>query len=157
MANAGARPDERRITPHLIVRGSAEAVEFYQRAFGAVVLYRSPMPDGKGVHAQLRICDSVLMITEESTAHPQMTMRSPRTFGGSTTILELYVDDVDAAYERLVAAGARPILPPTDTFFGDRYGQAEDPFGHVWALATVREVLTPEEVAARMAQAHEGG
>jgi PhnB protein len=151
MAIKGGRPDTRQIAPHLIVRGGERAVEFYKRAFGAEELYRSEMPSGIGLHAQLRICDSVVLVSDENLQrHPEARVESPATLGGTGLLLELYVDDVDASYERAVAAGARPSMPPTDTFFGDRYGWVTDPFGHIWSLATVKEVLTPQEMAERM-------
>jgi len=152
MSITGARPNDRRISPHLIVRDGDAAIAFYGRAFGATVLYRSPMPAGVGIHAQLRIGESTVLISTESLMHePELHVRAPESLGGSATILELYVDDVDAAFQRAVAAGATPTLLPTDQFFGDRYGQLRDPFGHVWALATAQQELTPEEIAARMA------
>lgn len=150
MAIAGARPDIRQIAPHLLVHDGARAVEFYRQAFGAQELYRSAMPDGQGIHAQLRIHDSVVLVSDESMRHPELAVRAPRTLGGAGTILELYVDDVDAAFARAVAAGASPTLQPMDTFFGDRYSWVTDPFGHVWGLATVHEVLTPEQIGERM-------
>ena len=151
MAILGARPDTRQISPHLIVQDGARAVDFYQRAFGAVQLYRSEMPGGIGLHAQLRIADSTVLITDENlTRHPQSKLAAPPTLDGASVILELYVDDVDAWFARAVEAGATATMPPTDTFFGDRYGWVKDPFGHIWSLATVKEVLTPEQVAERL-------
>jgi uncharacterized glyoxalase superfamily protein PhnB len=152
MSIQGARPNDRRISPHLIVRDGEGAIDFYQRAFGATVLYRSPMPAGAGIHAQLRIGDSTVLISTENLTHdPDLRVRAPETLGGSSTVLELYVDDVDAAYQRAVEAGATPTMPPMDTFFGDRYGQLRDPSGHVWALAMVKEELTPAQIQERMA------
>src|SRR3954453_13097811 len=124
MAIKGARPNNRQISPHLLVRDGEAAIDFYRRAFGAEELYRSPMPAGIGLHAQLRVGDSVVLISTESLMHaPELCARAPETLGASSTILEIYVDDVDAAYQRAVDAGATPTLPPADTFFGDRYGQ----------------------------------
>ena len=152
MAILGARPNDRQIAPHLIVRDGEAAIAFYRQAFGAVELYRSPMPAGAGIHAQLRIGSSTVLISTESLLHePDLRVRAPETLGGSSTILELYVDDVDATYQRALDAGATPTLPPADQFFGDRYGQIRDPFGHIWALATVKETLTPEEIQRRIA------
>jgi PhnB protein len=151
MAIKGGRPDSRQIAPHLIVRGGGRAVEFYKRAFGAEELYRSEMPSGIGLHAQLRIADSVVPGSDENLQrHPEVRVGAPETLGGTGLLLELYVDDVDAWYQRAVQAGATPSMPPTDTFFGDRYGWVTDPFGHIWSLATVKEMLTPDEIAARM-------
>ncbi len=152
MSIQGGRPNDRQIAPHLIVRDGEAAIAFYRRAFDAVELYRSPMPAGVGIHAQLRIGASTVLISTESLMHiPDLHVRSPETLDGSSTILELYVDDVDSAYQRAVDAGATPTLPPSNQFFGDRYGQLRDPLGHIWALGTVREELTPEAIQARMA------
>jgi PhnB protein len=152
MSITGARPDNRQISPHLLVTDGEAALDFYRRALGAVELYRSPMPSGAGVHAQLRIGDSTVMISSEHLVHSaDLRVGSPATLGGSTTILELYVDDVDAAYQRAIDAGAIATLPVSDAFFGDRYGQFRDPFGHVWGLSSVQEELTPEQIAERMA------
>jgi uncharacterized glyoxalase superfamily protein PhnB len=151
VAIAGGRPNTRQIAPHLIVRDGTRAVAFYRQAFGAQELYRSPMPDGQGIHAQLRVYDSVVLVSDESTRHPELPVRSPHTLGGTGTILELYVDDVDAVFARAVAAGATPTMKPADSFFGDRYSWITDPFGHLWGLATVNEVLTPAQIDERMA------
>ena len=151
MAIKGGRPNTGQIAPHLIVRDGTCAGEFYKQAFGAQELYRSEMPGGIGLHARLRIAASVVLVSDENPQyHPELGVRSPGALGGTGLLLELYVDDVDAWYDRAVRAGANPSMPPTDTFFGDRYGWLTDPFGHTWSLATVREVLTPEEIAERM-------
>jgi PhnB protein len=157
MAIKGARSEHRRVTAHLLVRDAARAVEFYTRAFGAAELYRSAMPDGNGIHAHLKIGDSMVMVSDErpdsgEPGHADLPSppRSPQSLGGTSTVLELYVDDADAAFRRAVDAGATPTLPVSDTFWGDRYGWVTDPFGHIWALATVKEELTPDEVSARM-------
>jgi PhnB protein len=160
MAIEGGRPNERRIHPNLIVRDATSAVAWYKRAFGAHEIYRSELPDDKIFHAQLRIFDSVVLITDEAigadaeatiaTATTSLQTRSPQTLGGTTTILELYVDDVDAAFRRALEAGATVKLPVELSFFGDRYGLLIDPFGHVWSLATVVELLTPAEVERRL-------
>lgn len=150
MAIKGARPNNRHLVPYLFVRDGDRAVAFYERAFGAKVLYRSAMPGGNGIFAQLRIFDSVVQVADESAARDEGDPASPPTLGGTSVILETYVDDVDAAFKRAVDAGATPTLPPTTMFYGDRYSWVTDPFGHVWALATVEEELTPEEVERRM-------
>lgn len=136
------------------MRGGTRAIEFYERAFGAKVLYRSPMPGGNGIFAQLKIGDSVVQLADEGEGHVPNEFRpaSPETLRGTTAILEMYVDDVDAAYRRAIDAGALPTIPPSDAFFGDRYGWVTDPFGHTWALATVKEQLTPEEIERRMGE-----
>jgi len=130
MTIRGGRPNNNQIAPHLLVRDGEAAIEFYRRAFGAVELYRSPMPGGAGVHAQLRIGGSTVLISTENPMHqPDLGVRSPETLGGSPTILELYVDDVDAVYARAIEAGATATLPLSSEFFGDRYGQLRDPYG----------------------------
>src|SRR5215204_6923492 len=143
MSIKGARPNEARIAPHLLVSDGERALQFYAAAFGATVLFRSPMPGGNGIHAQIRIAESTVLITTvgfaSDGAHPGIG--SPETLGGSSTILELYVDNVDTVYQRAIDAGATAVMPLMDTFFGDRYGQLRDPFGHVWGLASVREEL----------------
>jgi uncharacterized glyoxalase superfamily protein PhnB len=166
MAIRGARPDERRIAAHLLVRNLERAIDFYRRAFGAEVLYRSTVgPESRVLHAQLRIADSWVLVSEENMGMPEevyaryetgMKTRSPETLRGTTVILELYVDDVDRAFRRAVEAGASPKIPVGNAFYGDRYGQLVDPFGHVWALATVLETLTPERVD-ELAASHFGG
>ena len=150
MAIKGARSEDGRLTPHLIVRGAAEAVEFYQRAFGARELYQSPLPGGGGLHVHLQIERSMIMLTEEAPGHPDVKLASPVTLGGVSSLVEIFVKDVDTAYARAVDAGAVPTLPLADTFWGDRYGWVTDPFGHIWALATAKEELTPEQVHTRM-------
>jgi PhnB protein len=156
MAIKGAREEKGRVTPHLLVRGGRKAIEFYTRAFGATVLYESVMPDSNGIHAHLRVGRSMIMITDERPPSPDGMMlgiAAPESLGATTTILECYVDDVDSAVQRAVDAGAKPLLPLCDGFYGDRFGWVMDPFGHVWSLATVKEELTPEEVHERMTSA----
>jgi uncharacterized glyoxalase superfamily protein PhnB len=161
MAIKGARAANGTVTPHLVVRNAKEAVEFYKRAFGAVELYRSPLPFGCGMHFHLRVDQTLVMVTDEMPAElakkeseesidSQVVLRSPQTLGGTATLLELIVEDVDASYRRAVEAGAVPTLPVSDQFWGDRYGWVTDPYGHIWALATVKEELTPEQVHERM-------
>src|SRR5918912_2718064 len=114
MAIKGARPEDGRVTAHRLVRGAEQTVEFYKRAFGATELYRSPMPDGNGIHAKVRIAKSVVLISDErpvASGGPGVSLHSPHTLGGGSTVLELYVDDADAAYQRAVSAGATPTLP----------------------------------------------
>jgi PhnB protein len=157
MAIKGARAEDGRVTPHLMVRGGKKAVAFYTRAFGATVLYESPMPYGDGIHAHLQVGKTMIMVTDEYPPSPDgMTLgvAAPESLGATTTILEYYVDDVDQAVQRAIDAGARPILPINDSFYGDRFGWVLDPFGHIWAVGTVKEELTPEEVHRRMAASH---
>jgi PhnB protein len=152
MAIKGGRPDERRVTAHLLVSDVDQAIDFYRRAFGATVLYRSAMPGSPTVHAQLRIAESALLVTRENPAGRRGGLRYPAGLGGATNIQELYVDDVDASVLRAVQAGGTLLCEPMNTFFGDRYAQLRDPCGHVWGLATVLEELTPEEIDARASQ-----
>ena len=155
MAVKGSVPLPGAIVPHLVVRDAAEAVDFYTRAFSAEVLYRSPSPSGVGEHVHVKIWNSLIQVSTEEPA--QRTERaegallaSPDTLSGSTCVFQVGVEDVDSVYQRAVNEGAAPAWPPTDMFWGDRYGWVRDPFGHMWALCTVKEVLTPEEVELRI-------
>ena len=155
MAVRGSVPQLGVIVPHLVVRDTAEALAFYERAFGATVLYRSPSPSGDGEHLHLKIWDSLVQVSSEEPAHHQRRVEGallagPESLGGSTCVFQVSVPDVDAAYKKAVDEGGSPALPPTTMFWGDRYGWLRDPFGHVWALHQVQEVLTPEEVEERM-------
>jgi PhnB protein len=135
------------VTPYLTVRGAADAIEFYKRAFGAREKERMRGADGKTiVHAELTIGDSVVMLSDE---FPGMGSRAPQSLGGSTGYLFLYVPDVDAAFKRAVDAGATVAMPLTDMFWGDRFGKVADPFGHVWGMATHKEDVAPDEMARR--------
>jgi PhnB protein len=131
------------ITPYLIVKGGAAAIEFYKKAFGATEMMRMPGPDGKIGHAEIRIGDSVVMLADE---HPEMGARSPQTIGGTPVSILLYVEDVDAVVRQAVAAGAKIQRPIEDKFYGDRMGSLDDPFGHVWHVATHTKDVTPEEM-----------
>jgi PhnB protein len=135
------------VTPSLIVRGAAEAIEFYKKALGAEELMRMTGPDGKIGHAELKIGDSVIFISDE---FPNMGVaRSPQSLGGCTGTLNLYVPDVDATFKQAVSAGGKTTMPVADMFWGDRYGTFIDPFGHHWGLGTHKEDLTAEEVEER--------
>ena len=134
------------ITPHLIVKGAAEAIEFYKKAFGAEEVMRMPGPGGMVMHAELRIGDSHFMLNDE---FPSFGKMGPKSIGGTPVTIHLYVTDVDALYGRAVKAGAKATMPIADMFWGDRYGQVEDPYGHQWSLATHKEDLTPEECMER--------
>lgn len=132
------------ITPHLVCRDAAKSMEFYTKAFGAEEVVRMPGPGGQGVmHAEMRIGNSLFMIADEN---PAMACKSPLTFGGSPVTIHLYVEDVDKAFERATKAGAKPVMPPMDMFWGDRYGQVSDPSGHVWSIATHTKDMTPAEM-----------
>jgi PhnB protein len=136
------------VTPYLIVKGGNAAVEFYKKAFGARELFRIPGPDGKVGHAEIGIGDSVVMLADE---HPEMGARSPQTLGGTPVSILLYVEDVDAVVKQAVAAGAKIQRPVENKFYGDRMGTLDDPFGHVWHVATHIENVSPEEMKRRSA------
>ena len=155
MAVEGSVPSLGVIVPHLVVRDAAEAVGFYARAFGAKVLYRSPSPSGVGEHIHVKIWNSLVQVSTEEPIQRQekvegALLASPETLSGSTCVFQISVPDVDSAFRQAVDHGAVPALPPTDMFWGDRYGWIRDPFGHVWALSTVKEVLTPEQIEDRL-------
>ncbi len=150
MAIQGGRPDNRQIVPYLMVVDSKAAVAFYERAFGAQLVYSDEMPGGHGVFAQLKIGDSYIQLAEDSSGPSESKFRSPQRLGGTSVVLERYVDDVDAAFQRAVDAGATGIIQPGDMFFGDRYAWVADPWGHIWAMATVKDRLSPEELHRRM-------
>ena len=133
-------------TPYLIVRDAARAIEFYTRAFGATELMRLPTPSGKMGHAEIKIGDSPIMLADE---YPEMGYRGPQSLGGAAVSIMLYVEDVDTLFSRAIAAGAKAIRPVADQFYGDRSGTLEDPFGHVWTLATHKEDVAPEEIHRR--------
>ena len=155
MAIQGSEPSPGVIVPCLVVTNVDEAVRFYEQAFGAVELYRSPCAGGVGLHVNLRIWNSLLCVNQEV---PQVRaerveysmLASPGTLGGSTCIFQVRVPDPDAAFERAVRSGAAPSMPPTDMFWGDRYSLVQDPFGYTWAITKVQEVLSPADVAARL-------
>jgi PhnB protein len=135
------------VTPYIIVRDAAKAIEFYKKAFGAEEVVRMPYPgSGKLMHAEIRVGDSMIMLSDES---PEMGARGPETLGGASGSLMLYVDDVDAAFARALAAGCQVKMPVGDMFWGDRFGQVTDPFGHGWGLATHKEDVAPEEMDKR--------
>ena len=156
MAIQGARSPHGQIAPNLIVPNTREAIEFYQRAFGATVLYCAPLPNDENRHAKLRVANSVFAVTQEDSDPEKQKERapgrlaSPRTLGGTTSIFEIYVDDPDGLYQRAVDAGATPTCPIAETFWGDRYGWVTDPFGYIWAFAEVKEELTAQQVKQRM-------
>ena len=135
------------VTPYLLVSGAARALEFYKQVFGATEIMRLAGPNGVA-HAEIRIGDSVVMLADES---PDMGYKSPVALGGSPVSLMLYVSDVDATFQRAVAAGAVQQRPVQDQFYGDRSGTLEDPFGHVWTVATHIEDVAPDEIDRRLA------
>lgn len=132
------------LTPHIIVPDADQAIDFYRRAFGAEEIVRMPTPDGSSVmHAELKIGNSVVMLGCEN---PDWECKGPKALGGTPVTLHLYVNDVDTAFEQAVSAGATVTMPVDDTFWGDRYGQVTDPYGHQWSIATHKQDLTPEEI-----------
>ncbi|MBV8910369.1 MAG: VOC family protein [Gammaproteobacteria bacterium] len=133
-------------TPYLIVKGAGEAIEFYKRAFGATEILRMADPQGRVGHAEIKIGNSVIMLADE---HPSMGYRGPRSLGGSSVNILLYLEDVDRVFERAVKTGARALRPVANQFYGDRSGTLEDPFGHVWTVATHVEDVPPEEMKRR--------
>jgi uncharacterized glyoxalase superfamily protein PhnB len=135
------------LTPYLVVRDAGKALDFYKRAFGAEIRSVHYTPDGKVMNANLRIGDSTLMLNEEFPG--AVGCLSPQTLGGTTTTIHIYVPAADTLFNQAVAAGATVTMPVMDAFWGDRYGQLQDPFGHRWSIATHQEDLTPEEIEQR--------
>jgi PhnB protein len=135
------------LTPYLVCQGAADAIAFYTKAFGATETARMPGPGGSVMHAELRIGTSMLMLSDEN---PERGALSPKTVGGSPVSVFMYTEDVDAVFNRAVQAGAQGVAPPTDMFWGDRFAQVVDPFGHTWAMATHKEDVSPEEMGRRM-------
>ena len=131
------------VTPYLICAGAAKALAFYKKAFGATELMRVPTPEGKLMHASIQIGDSIIMLNDE---FPEMGALGPKSRQGTSVIIHLFVENVDAAFARAVKAGATVKMPVQDMFWGDRYGQLEVPFGHTWSLATHQRDLTAEEI-----------
>ena len=134
------------VTPSLTVRDAAAAIEFYKKALGAEELMRMPLPNGKIGHAEIKVGDSIIFLNDE---FPEMGNKSPQTLGGNSGALYVYVEDVDKSFKRATDAGASTKMPVTDMFWGDRYGQVVDPFGHVWGMSTHVEDVEPEEMERR--------
>ncbi len=135
------------VTPCLTINGAAAAIDFYKTAFGAKEIMRFPAPGGKIAHAELRIGDSRIMLADEC---PEMNARSPKSLGGTPSSLYVYVPEVDTVTSRAIAAGAKVIRPLQDQFYGDRSATLEDPFGHIWMVATHVEDVPPAELQKRM-------
>lgn len=134
------------VTPHLVCAGAADAIEFYKKAFGATELMRVPGPQGRLMHAHVRIGDSSVMLVDE---FPEWGSFGPKSLKGSSVTIHLYVENADASFERALAAGATVRMPLENTFWGDRYGVVTDPFGHNWSIAThIRDVTRDELLAA---------
>ena len=147
-------PGEAGITPYICVRGAADAIDYYKRAFNAVEVMRMTDPKGRVGHAELRLFSGRLMLSDE---YPEMDAISPETLGGTPFMLHVYVLDVDEAFARAVEAGGVAVRAPADQFYGDRGGQVRDPFGHNWWLASRKENLTSEELEARAKKMFGGG
>ena len=141
------------VTPYLVIKGAADALEFYKTAFGATELFRMEH-EGKIGHAEIKIGDSPIMLADE---HPDQGHVSPTTLGGSPVGIMIYVDDVDRIFNQALTAGAKEVKPLQDQFYGDRSGTLTDPFGHVWTVATHTEDVTPEEMDRRLANLHAKG
>jgi PhnB protein len=137
------------LTPHMICKDAAKAIEFYKQAFGAVEKGVMKGPDGKVMHAELTIGDSIFMVADEC---PEYGSLSPQSTGGTGMGLHIYTDDVDSAFDRAVKAGAKTEMPVTDMFWGDRYGKLADPFGHKWSIATHKRDVSMDEMEAAMKQ-----
>ena len=140
-------PGYHTVTPYLIVKGAAQALDFYQTAFGATLLMRMDGPEGRVMHAEIKIGDSPIMLADEA---PDLGLRGPLSLGGASASLLVYVDDVDVRFATAVAAGATVQRPVKDQFYGDRSGTLTDPFGQMWTLATHVEDVSPEEMTRRM-------
>jgi PhnB protein len=138
------------LTPYLTVRDAAKAIEFYKQAFGAQERGVMKGPDGKVMHAELKIGDSVIMLADE---FPEFGAVSPESVGGSSSGLHIYVNDVDQAFDRAVKAGAHVEMPVMDQFWGDRYGKLKDPFGHKWSIATHVKDMSADEMKRSMEEA----
>jgi PhnB protein len=136
------------ITPYLIVKGAAAAIDFYKQVFGAVELFRMGEESGRVGHAELKIGDSIIMLADE---YPEMQIVGPKTLGNSSVGILLYVDDADAVFGKAISLGATVNKPLTDQFYGDRSGTVVDPFGHKWTIATHKEDVSEEEMQRRLA------
>jgi len=141
------------LTPHLMCAGASDAIAFYVRAFGAVEEMRLPGPQGRLMHAMIRIGDSALMLVDES---PEQGIFGPKSLNGSPVTIHLFVEDVDATVARAVAAGATITMPVADMFWGDRYARLDDPFGHHWSVATHTRDVSPEQMQQAVAAMREG-
>ncbi len=139
--------------PHLVVAGCAKAMDFYRNAFGAEEICRMPAPDGRLMHAEMRIGSNIFYLADDFPEYCGGKSRSATSLGGSPTNIHQYVNNCDAAVDRATRAGATVTMPPADMFWGDRYAVVTDPFGHVWSFATHLKDMTPEEMEKAAAQA----
>lgn len=140
------------VMPQLVVSPCAEALDFYERAFGAQLGMRMPGPDGLLMHAEMNIGGSIIMLADEVSMPGEVVRKSPKNAGAITGGVMLYVEDVDSVFQRALAEGAKSVREPTDEFWGDRFAQLEDPFGHIWSMATHVRDVSPEEMQAAMSQ-----
>lgn len=153
MANVKPIPEGyHSVTPYLIIKGAADAIEFYKKAFGATELFRMDH-EGKIGHAEIKIGDSLIMLADE---YPEMGYLGPVTLGGSPVSLMIYVEDVDTIFKQAIEAGGTEQMPLQDKFYGDRSGKLKDPFGHTWHVATHIEDVSPEEMEKRIASGAHG-
>jgi PhnB protein len=135
------------VTPYLVIKGAEQALDYYKKVFDAVETVRMPGPGGRVMHAEIKIGNSMVMLSDEN---PERGHLSPKTIGGAGVSIMLYTDNVDATFKRAVDAGAKGDMPPADMFWGDRMANITDPFGHSWAIATHKEDVSPEEMERRM-------
>jgi PhnB protein len=146
------------VTPYLILKGAARALDFYKKAFGATELMRMPGPGDRIVHAEFKIGDCIIMLSDEMhDLYPDMGFKGPLALGGTPVGLCVYVEDVDKVFAQAIAAGAKAVKPVADQFYGDRSGTIVDPFGHKWTISTHIEDVSPEECHRRMAAMKPGG
>jgi PhnB protein len=138
------------VTPHLIIKGAADAIEFYKKAFGAEVRGIHSGPGNAVMHAEIKIGNSILMMNDE---FPDFGSVGPNTRGGTSVVIHIYTEDADGLFNRAIGAGAKVIMPIMDAFWGDRYGQVEDPYGHRWSIATHKEDVSREDLEKRGQQA----
>jgi PhnB protein len=154
MANVKPIPDGYpQVTPYLCVDGASAAIDFYGKVLSASERMRMPSPGGKVGHAEIQVGDGVVMLSDE---HPEMGILGPKSIGGTPVTISVYVDDVDAVFDRAMKEGATEVRAVEDQFYGDRAGQFEDPFGHRWSIATHVEDVPPDEMAKRAAQMMSG-
>jgi PhnB protein len=139
------------VTPYLSIKGASEALAFYKRAFGATLIYKLEMPDGRLGHAEIQIGDSRIMLSDEMPEMPDVITRSPKTLGGSSAGFAIYLEDVDTRFQQAIDAGGIVKRPVTTQFYGDRSGTLQDPFGHCWTLSTHVEDVSSEEMERRAA------
>jgi PhnB protein len=154
MANVKPIPEGyHSVTPYLIIKGAAEAIEFYKKAFGATELFRMAH-EGRIGHAEIKIGDSPIMLSDE---YPEMGYAGPKALGGTPVSLMIYVEDADTVFNQAIKSGGTQLKPIQDQFYGDRSGTLTDPFGHIWTVSTHKEDVTPEEIDKRLAASGHGG